>query len=198
MSVNTKSAKIVVLGDMSVGKTSILTRYIKNSFDAFNESTIGAAFFTKTVKSERNEDVNFEIWDTAGQERYDSLLPMYYRNANVILVVFDLNNINSFNNLRTRWLEIINERKSESLIFLIGNKCDLEENISQDDINNFVEEHPGIEYFKVSAKDDTGLTELFQGIVNRIIEFKAYKTVSNSSSLSTNNSVKYYKKSNCC
>ena len=88
---NIKCAKLVVMGDISVGKSSLLSRYIKNTFDQFNESTIGAAFFTKHVESESGEKVNLEIWDTAGQERYNSLLPMYYRGANVIILVFDVN-----------------------------------------------------------------------------------------------------------
>ena len=66
---NIKCAKLVVMGDISVGKSSLLTRYIKNTFDQFNESTIGAAFFTKIIEGESGEKVNLEIWDTAGQER---------------------------------------------------------------------------------------------------------------------------------
>ena len=115
------------MGDVSVGKTSILTRYIKDTFDQFSESTIGAAFFTKKVTAPTGENINLEIWDTAGQERYDSLLPMYYRGANIILFVFDLNNANSFSNLRTRWLDIINQSGMNSIFFLVGNKCDLED-----------------------------------------------------------------------
>ena len=115
---NTKTAKLVVMGDVSVGKTSILTRYIKETFDNFSESTIGAAFFNKEVIAENGEKVVLEIWDTAGQERYDSLLPMYYRGANIILFVFDLSNIMTFNNLKKRWLTIIDSSPLNSIFFV--------------------------------------------------------------------------------
>ena len=87
--------KLVLLGSSSVGKSSIAIRAVNGSFNETNEPTIGAAFFTKTIDTGDNV-VKFEIWDTAGQERYLSLAPLYYRGANVIFIVYDSTNYESF------------------------------------------------------------------------------------------------------
>ena len=192
-----KSSKLVVMGDVSVGKTSILTRYIKTTFDQFSESTIGAAFFTKKITAPNGDTINLEIWDTAGQERYDSLLPMYYRGANIVLFVFDLNNRNSFNNLRIRWLDIISNSGMECLFFLIGNKSDLERNVEDEDVINLLMEYDDVEYFKISAKNNEGLDELFAGIVEKAVERKAFKDVNNLQSFASIGQP-IVKKNKCC
>ena len=191
---NIKCAKLVVMGDISVGKSSLLARYINNTFDQFNESTIGAAFFTKHVQSENGENVNLEIWDTAGQERYDSLLPMYYRGANIIIFVFDVNNPITLENLRKRWLPIINESSMKTLFFVVGNKNDLENKVSDEDVTKLIQDYGDIDYFKVSAKADTGLEELFSKIVNRVIECSAFKSIDNTAVLQT----EVASKKKCC
>ena len=172
-----KSSKIVVMGDMSVGKTSILTRYIKGSFDQFNESTIGAAFMSKKVKSKNGQEINLEVWDTAGQERYDSLLPMYYRGANVILLVYNLNSPISFKNLKTRWMKTTENHTLNPLVFTIGNKSDLEKRISDEEIQELIDNEGILENYKVSARDNKGLDDMFQDIVDKIIEFENFKSV---------------------
>ena len=174
---HTKSSKIVVMGDVSVGKTSILTQYIKGTFDQFNESTIGAAFLSKQLQSKSGERVNLEIWDTAGQERYDSLLPMYYRGANVILLIFSLNDPVSFNNLRTRWLKTAENHTLDPLVFIIGNKSDLQQRVTDEDIQQLVDERGNLESFKVSAQKNEGLDEMFQYIVEKIVECESFKDV---------------------
>lgn len=78
------------VGESAVGKSSLVNRFAKDQFDDFRESTIGAAFLTQTISLDANTTVKFEIWDTAGQERYKSLAPMYYRNANCAVVVYDI------------------------------------------------------------------------------------------------------------
>lgn len=71
-------------------QSSLVLRFVKDQFDDYRESTIGAAFLTQTVSLDENTTVKFEIWDTAGQERYKSLAPMYYRNAHCAVVVYDI------------------------------------------------------------------------------------------------------------
>ena len=89
--------KLVLLGESAVGKSSIVHRFVKNTFDDMRESTIGAAFLTQTITIPESETtIKFEIWDTAGQERYKSLAPMYYRNANAALCVYDITSRSSF------------------------------------------------------------------------------------------------------
>lgn len=87
--------KLVLLGESSVGKSSLVLRFVKGQFHEFQESTIGAAFLTQTVQID-DTTVKFEIWDTAGQERYHSLAPMYYRGAQAAIVVYDISNKETF------------------------------------------------------------------------------------------------------
>ncbi|KAK4488028.1 hypothetical protein RD792_003796 [Penstemon davidsonii] len=85
------NAKLVLLGDVGAGKSSLVLRFVKGQFVEFQESTIGAAFFSQTV-AVNEATVKFEIWDTAGQERYHSLAPMYYRGAAAAIIVYDITN----------------------------------------------------------------------------------------------------------
>ena len=93
-----KSIKLVMIGDTSVGKSSIISRYINNKFEDFQTSTIGASFFHREI-SGYDFKLSLEIWDTAGQKRYKSLLPLYYRSSNVILMVYDCSNYQSLYNI---------------------------------------------------------------------------------------------------
>ncbi|VAI26575.1 unnamed protein product [Triticum turgidum subsp. durum] len=86
-----RNAKLVLLGDVGTGKSSLVLRFVKGQFVEFQESTIGAAFFSQTL-AVSDETVKFEIWDTAGQERYHSLAPMYYRGAAAAIIVYDITN----------------------------------------------------------------------------------------------------------
>ncbi|KAL2494048.1 Ras-related protein RABF2a [Forsythia ovata] len=85
------NSKLVLLGDSGTGKSSLVLRFVKGQFIEFQESTIGAAFFSQTV-AVNDTTVKFEIWDTAGQERYHSLAPMYYRGAAAAVIVYDITN----------------------------------------------------------------------------------------------------------
>jgi Ras-related protein Rab-5C len=85
------NAKLVLLGDMGAGKSSLVLRFVRGQFLEYQESTIGAAFFSQTV-AVNDATVKFEIWDTAGQERYHSLAPMYYRGAAAAVIVYDITN----------------------------------------------------------------------------------------------------------
>ena len=103
MSGGTYQYKIVLLGDSSVGKSSIVLRVCKDEYKEFQENTIGAAFLTKTLNID-TDTIKFEIWDTAGQERYHSLTPMYYRGSNAALIVFDITADASFAQAK-KWID---------------------------------------------------------------------------------------------
>lgn len=120
--------KLVLLGESAVGKSSIVHRFVKNTFDDMRESTIGAAFLTQSITlQELKTTVKFEIWDTAGQERYKSLAPMYYRNANAALCVYDITSLASFNKAQD-WIRELKKRAPEGIVLaLVGNKADLED-----------------------------------------------------------------------
>ncbi|GMF89515.1 unnamed protein product [[Candida] boidinii] len=118
--------KLVLLGESAVGKSSIVHRFVKDSFDDLRESTIGAAFLTQTIALDNNVTVKFEIWDTAGQERYKSLAPMYYRNANCALVVYDITQPTSLDRAKSWIKELQRQASPDIVIALAGNKLDLE------------------------------------------------------------------------
>lgn len=112
--------KITILGATSTGKTTTLIRFLKNIYDGSMESTIGASFFTYT-----RDDIKYEFWDTAGSERYLSLIPIYYRGSDIIILMYDLNLMDSVNKLdyfiNTISKNMINDYK----IIVVGNKLDL-------------------------------------------------------------------------
>ena len=162
--------KFVVVGDSAVGKSCIAAKYIHDHFYEFQEPTIGAAFMIKNVIKD-DKEIKLEIWDTAGQERYRSLAPMYYRKSNVALVVYDITSKRSFESAKI-WIEEIKKKAGDKCItVLLGNKYDLENEIKVDEneINNFVEEKK-LNHFKVSAKTGLNIENLFNTIINILIE----------------------------
>mmetsp|Transcript_2715 Transcript_2715/g.5844 ORF Transcript_2715/g.5844 Transcript_2715/m.5844 type:complete len:236 (-) Transcript_2715:62-769(-) len=120
-----KGFKLVLLGDASVGKSSILTRFLENKFSDGIETTVGAAFSTKTIEA-RNRQVKFEIWDTAGQERFRSLAPMYYRGASGAVVVYDQTSQVTFERAQ-EWVRQVMQTSTNPniVIALAANKMDL-------------------------------------------------------------------------
>jgi len=118
--------KLVFLGDQGVGKTSIITRFMYDSFDKNYQATIGIDFLSKTMYLE-DRTVRLQLWDTAGQERFRSLIPSYIRDSSVAVVVYDITNRASFLNT-SKWIEDVrNERGNDVIIVLVGNKTDLSE-----------------------------------------------------------------------
>ncbi|XP_048833845.1 ras-related protein Rab-5B-like isoform X2 [Brienomyrus brachyistius] len=116
--------KLVLLGDMAVGKSSLVLRFVKGHFDEFQETTIGAAFLAQSVCLD-DTTIKFEIWDTAGQERYHSLAPMYYRGAQAAIVVFDITKPETFERAKA-WVKELQRQANPSIVIaLAGNKADL-------------------------------------------------------------------------
>ncbi|KAK0484011.1 ras family-domain-containing protein [Armillaria novae-zelandiae] len=119
-----KRTKIVLLGDQSVGKTSLITRFMYDTFDNTYQATIGIDFLSKTMYLE-DRTVRLQLWDTAGQERFRSLIPSYIRDSSVAIIVFDITNRSSFLST-TKWIEDVrSERSKEVIVVLVGNKADL-------------------------------------------------------------------------
>lgn len=118
--------KLVFLGEQSVGKTSLITRFMYDSFDNTYQATIGIDFLSKTMYLE-DRTVRLQLWDTAGQERFRSLIPSYIRDSSVAVVVYDITNVNSFQQTN-KWIDDVRaERGNDVIIMLVGNKTDLAE-----------------------------------------------------------------------
>lgn len=121
-----KGKKVVFLGKAGVGKTSLAMRLTKDEFKEKYESTIGAAYtHIKLMNDKIKKEIPFDLWDTAGQERFRSLAPMYYRNADVVLLVFDLSNFSTLDRLSEYLDEISENQDKESACIIVGTKKDL-------------------------------------------------------------------------
>lgn len=160
--------KLVLLGESAVGKSSLVSRFAKNTFDELKESTIGAAFLTQSVYlPESDATVKFEIWDTAGQERYKSLAPMYYRNANAAVVVFDLTSPASFGRAKVWVRELQLQADERTLVALAGNKSDLVRKVDSDVAQAYADD-AGLLYFECSAKSGEGVGQIFRALAERM------------------------------
>eukprot|EP01130_Rhizamoeba_saxonica_P016661 TRINITY_DN7747_c0_g2_i2.p1 TRINITY_DN7747_c0_g2~~TRINITY_DN7747_c0_g2_i2.p1 ORF type:complete len:129 (-),score=23.48 TRINITY_DN7747_c0_g2_i2:58-444(-) len=125
MSLNYKNYKLVIIGDQSVGKTSILSRFMFDEFDGAYQPTIGIDFLAKTMHVD-DRKIRMQLWDTAGQERFRSLIPGYIRGSSVAVVVYDITSRVSFDNT-FKWInDVREERGKDVLMVLVGNKNDLE------------------------------------------------------------------------
>ena len=118
-----KSQKIVLIGDSNVGKTSIVDQFIDNKFGETKPS-IGALHKLKSVTIQSGEEVQLDIWDTAGQEKFKSIVPMYYKGAKGILVIYDISAKDSFEGAK-KWINDVESASNSAVVFLVGNKSDL-------------------------------------------------------------------------
>merc|ERR1719230_462190 len=182
MPVSLKQAKLVLLGDMGAGKSSLVLRFVKGKFTDYQESTIGAAFLTKTLPE---LSVKFEIWDTAGPERYHSLAPMYYRGAAAAIVVYDMTSADSFKRAKD-WVKELQRQGSPSLVLaLVGNKADLVEAraTAEEEAKQFASSN-GMLYFETSAKTNDNVTELFYAIAHGLPKTAPKNASSNNGGIS--------------
>jgi len=158
-------AKVILIGDSSVGKTSILFRYMQNEFLQSPNLTLGLELSIKKLQLENNESIVLNIWDSAGQEKYRSLTYHFYRGVNGIILVFDVTNKDTFKNL-TSWLNQINKHAPENVdIVLVGNKSDdeNEENSpwkNNEELINILKKY-GLNYFETSAKTGKNINKMF-------------------------------------
>ncbi|XP_046913320.2 ras-related protein Rab-22A [Dermatophagoides farinae] len=164
--------KICLLGDTGVGKSSIVQRFVHNTYNACMENTIGASFMTKTIYI-KSTCYKLNIWDTAGQERYKALAPMYYRGANICIVVFDVTSKSSFDSVQSWIRELRTYLLEKCLICIVGNKSDLADRRAvmyheakeyADSVNAF--------FIETSAKSCSNVTELFINSLNRYREME--------------------------
>ena len=192
--------KILILGDSGVGKTSILIKYINNKFDESHIATIGVDYMDKTIKY-KNINIKLQIWDTSGQEKFRSIARNFYRNSDAIFIVFDLNNKDTYNNIK-QWINDVEEHCPNIKKILLGSKSDLEKNVSEEIIKNFAKEN-NLQYFETSAKNGTNIKEAFKAMVDLLLGGKSEQEILNGfalheSDLSIASENQTTKKKKCC
>ena len=156
--------KIVLIGNPSVGKTSIFTKFITGQFTKNYKSTITVEFRTKYLKVDKNLFVKLNLWDTCGTEIFRAVTKQYYKGAHAIILVFDLTDQNSFNDLKSKWLkDVKNYADKDIQILIVGNKLDLieERKVSESEPINFCREK-GFKYIEASAKEGTNILKIFE------------------------------------
>jgi small GTP-binding protein len=183
--------KCIFIGDSGVGKSSILMRYIKKTFNITQYSTIGVDFYSHLM-TVGNKTYKLQFWDLGGQMSFRNIVKSYYRNTAIVFFVFDITHRESFLSLDD-WIESMNINLNNSLLILIGNKNDLSyRSISLKEIQD-VQLKYDCEYYEVSAKEDTNLNNLFTNSLNKLIE-KHTLTTQDSLLISKNP----IKKTGCC
>ena len=162
--------KVAIIGDVAVGKSSILSKFVHNTFCDYVSSTIGAAFVSKKIFID-DKVIKLDMWDTAGQERYRSLTPMYYRDAAVIIIVYDITSMDTYVNAKIWASEVNGENKNEnSIIVLVGNKSDNSDNrkVDLEEARTFANSNSFI-HTEVSAKNGDGIEQLFNTIGEKLV-----------------------------
>ena len=160
--------KFIIIGDATVGKSNLLFRYYKGIFQSDYQLTIGVDFSAKNVKI-RNKTYKIQIWDTAGHENFKSITRGYYTNSACVLVVYDISNRDSFNNVNN-WINECKNLSSKSiLLVLVGNKSDLEERrqVNVEDGQELADKN-GMLFYETSAKVGTNVNTVFYDSVDKI------------------------------
>ena len=171
---NAKSVKAVLLGESGVGKTCIIARFINNTFENNIMSTTGASYAGKTLAFDEfgGKCIKFEIWDTAGQEKYRALTKIFYKDAGVAILVYDITRKESFDEIKDYWYNQIKECAPKNIVIgIAANKCDLYDNeqVSEDEARNFANEIGAV--FKLtSASTNQGIEELFKGVGCKVLD----------------------------
>lgn len=168
------TVKVVIVGDCGVGKTALVQRFVFNKFDK-HDSTIGAAFVTKDLLAD-GVLIKLEMWDTAGQERYRSLSPLYFRGADACLMVYDVTSGQSFADLEGWFSEFRSMAGAAVPMVVVGNKMDLQ-TTRQVNARDAEEWSRGADcaHFLASAKDNTGVDEVFAELARRAAQYVSTK-----------------------
>ena len=175
-------AKVVLLGESGVGKTSIISQFTVNKFNPRCPTSVSAQFISKKLSFPKySKTVKFDIWDTVGQEKYRSLAKIFYKDARVIIFVYDITNESSFTAIKDFWFKETNENaNNEPILALVANKSDLykDEEVDINKAKAYADEINAI-FQSTSALSNMGIDKLFFNLGNKILnpnfDYKNYK-----------------------
>ena len=169
---NLYTFKLILLGDVSVGKTSILNRYINNTFEENCQCSVGVEFKVTSLILDNTTQVSLKIWDTSGQERYRALTRNYYKDSQGVILVYDVSSKTTFQHLKT-WINDLEEFGSpDSQIIIVANKDDVSEaqrQVSKAEGEAFAEKQK-LQFIEVSAKEGRNILILFEKITKKLVE----------------------------
>ena len=167
------TCKVVLVGESGVGKTSIINRYLNNKYNENQKSTFAPKFKNKVLNyPEYNKSISFDIWDTAGQEAYRSITKNFYVNAAIGVMVYDIRNRESFENIKKYWSQQLKDSGVQNIVLAIaGNKCDIfnEEEVSENEARQYADSI-GAVFQLTSCKENIGIDELFKESGKRFLE----------------------------
>ena len=195
--------KIIIIGDSGVGKSSLLKRAVQNRFDGSYQATIGFEFLLMHFKV-NDLKIKLQIWDTCGQEMYRSLVQGFYRNTSLAIIVYDISSKKSYEGLDI-WLKDLRQHTEENIpVFIIGNKMDLERQVSAEDAKIFALSNRSIFFTECSAKTGEKVKSIFFEVALHL--YSTYKKfndqnkapVANRLKLDDTNNKIPSKKKGCC
>ena len=209
---NLLKIKVVIIGEPFVGKTCIINRYVDNNYKENPGSTIGSNYTSKKITiPDLNTEVILDIWDTAGQEVYRSFVKLFYKESKIAILVYDISDRKSFDELKKYWFNEIKEFRKDIILGIAGNKSDLidKEEVNEDEARKFAKEINAI-FRLTSALSNIGIDELFLELTKKYIEEKKNTEEINENKSSYENSyileksqnssatIKKKKKKYCC
>jgi small GTP-binding protein len=160
--------KLILVGDSGVGKTNILSKYLKNDFDPDSKATVGVEFGTKNIEID-NKRIKVQIWDTAGQERYKSITSTYYKGAKGAFIVYDITRKSTFDNI-DKWIgDLKNNGDENMIVYLVGNKSDLNDmrEVRKDEAMTKSEKF-NIAFSETSALYGDNIHKIFQDLMEKV------------------------------
>jgi small GTP-binding protein len=163
--------KCIIVGNVAVGKSSLVNRYTKGEYLEQYQATIGAAFVPKEVALAQGKSIKLQIWDTAGEEKYRAMTQFYYRKAAGAVVVFGLDDRESYNDVKV-WIDDVREVQPNIVIVVAGNKSDIDPDdraVGIHEVDEFVDDL-GVGYIEVSALDGSNVDMLFQDVAQSIFD----------------------------
>lgn len=163
--------KYIILGDAGVGKTSIIKRQSEDIFSNTYMSTIGVDYINIKINNQ-DYNLNIAVWDTAGQEKFKNIVNVYYRGITAALIVYDITDINTFNNVES-WIKEIKDSSPNCYIMIVGNKTDLAENrqVYSEHINSIEEIKNGTyQHIECSSKQNHNIEDIFTSLSNKLCD----------------------------
>ena len=192
--------KVTLIGESSVGKTSIINRYTKGNFSQELESTLGANYSQKKIVR-KGKKIRLDLWDTAGQEKYRSIGRHFYKESYIVCLVYDISNYDSFEKLKSIWYPELKQFGEElKIVAVVGNKIDkyLNEEVKDEDAKAFAEEIKAINK-RTSAMEGTNIEDLFNSLVDKYLtEIAGMIITEDKIKIKKDNHQDKNKKKSCC